>query len=426
MFFNITCVLAAVATLASFWLCWRHFQHYFQPQFQRWIVRIVLMVPVYSVASCLSFRFFWYTPYIDVVRDSYEAFVLYSFHTLLLHYLGPDLDAQHARMAGKAVKRYPAPFCCWWYNPAGYAFLLNTRYLVLQYVVVRPFTTVLAMILTIFGALCPNSSSPAHGQFWVTYTNLVSSTAAVYGLFTLYLVISHDIKEHHPLWKMLAVKFIVFFTFWQGLVLSGLISVGVIKPTKYYDSESTADMISAFLVCAEMLIAAALHVKAFPHSEFVDPLNRSLRTRVGPAILDSLSPMHILRDIASAPKEVRTHRKRRKARRAKRQLNGVVGDIFDSDSISMVDVDIDGKRRSSHGSSMKSPSRSPGRKWSAASTPLKSVPAVDDAFEEQSEDGSEDSGDSGDSYEQRLEAGRGLEGGRFTSSDPLKPEDIDL
>ncbi|KAI8821484.1 organic solute transporter subunit alpha/Transmembrane protein, partial [Fimicolochytrium jonesii] len=247
----------------------RHFQHYFQPQYQRWIVRILLMVPVYAFASCLSFRFYWYTPYIEVVRDSYEAFVLYSFYTLLLNYLGPNLDAQHARMQGKRPMKYPVPFCCFWYNPAGYAFLLNTRWLVLQYVVVRPLTTILAMIMSQFGVLCPNSGSPAHGEFWITYANMISSTFAMYGLFTFYIVIKDDVQEWRPLWKIIAVKFIVFFTFWQGLVLDGLISLGYLKSTSiYYDTEDEADMIKSFLVCIEMLVAAALHIKAFPYTEF--------------------------------------------------------------------------------------------------------------------------------------------------------------
>ncbi|KAI8592324.1 organic solute transporter Ostalpha-domain-containing protein [Geranomyces variabilis] len=416
--FNITIVLAVLSMSASFYLCIQHFRHYFKPQFQRWIVRILLMIPVYSFCSCLEFRFYWYTPYIDVVRDSYEAFALYSFHRLLLLYLGPDLDAQHARMAGKSEKRYPAPFCCWWYNPAGYAFLLNTRWLVLQYVVVRPFTTIMALAMWGLGVLCPNSSSPAHGQFWVTYMNLISSTLAVYGLFTLYVTISADIREYKPLWKIIAVKFVVFVSFWGGLVISGLVSLDVIKSNAYYDADAASDMINAFMICTEMLIAAILHIKAFPHTDFTDPAQPQLRTRMLPAMLDALSPVHIWQDIAAAPTEMRAHRKRRKERRAKRELKGVVGDAFDSDAISMVNIDIGSPRRSS----VKS------QRWggSAAGTPLKSIPALPEDIEGVSEDESEE--DEGSEYSSSDEAGMGLAnaGARFASSDPLKPDDLNL
>ncbi|KAJ3151066.1 hypothetical protein HDU89_002278 [Geranomyces variabilis] len=316
---QITVVLATISISASFYLIFRHLQHYTQPQYQRWIVRILFMVPIYAFASCLTFRFYWLAPYIDVVRDSYEAFALYSFHRLLLLYLGPDLEGQHARMQGKKVKRFPLPFCCWWYNPAGYAYLLNTRYLVLQYVVVRPLTTFMALIFWGFGVLCPNSNSPTHGQFWVTSLNLLSSTLAVYGLFTFYLDISADIREHKPLWKVIAVKFIVFMCFWGSLILSALVKFNVIKSTQYYSAEAASDMLNAFIICVEMLIAAALHVKAFPYTDFTQlRAGAAPMMRFWPAVRDSLSPRVFWRDVKEAPKEMREQRHRRKERREKR------------------------------------------------------------------------------------------------------------
>ncbi|KAJ3012193.1 hypothetical protein HKX48_006406 [Thoreauomyces humboldtii] len=286
----------------------------------------------------------------------------------------------------------------------------------------------MALIFYLAGVLCPNSSSPAHGQFYVTYINLISSTLAVYGLFTLYIVINKDIKEHKPLWKILAVKFIVFFSFWQGLVLDGLISVGVITSNRFYDSEGAADMINAFLACFEMVIAALLHLKAFPASEFIEPGNEGLKTQVWPSILDALSPMHILADITSAPREVRDHHRRRKERRAKREL-GEFGNAFDSDAISMVDVDLKdgGGIRSPVKAARKGSAgvRGP-RRWSGgANTPLKSQTGFGE--DEVLEEGDEHEAGSGhsSSSEGSMEEGHGGFGAaKFGSSDPLRPEDL--
>ncbi|KAJ3178151.1 hypothetical protein HDU87_003703 [Geranomyces variabilis] len=330
---QITVVLAAVSISASFYLIYRHLQHYTQPHYQRWIVRILLMVPIYAFASCITFRFYWLSPYIDVVRDSYEAFALYSFHRLLLLYLGPDLEAQHARMQGKKVKRFPVPFCCWWYNPAGYAYLLNTRYLVLQYVVVRPLTTFMALVFWAFGVLCPNSNSPTHGEFWVTSLNLLSSTLAVYGLFTFYIDIRTDIRAHKPLWKVVAVKFIVFMCFWGSLVLSALVKFSVIQSTQYYSAEAASDMLNAFIICVEMLIAAALHVKAFPYTEFCVQQSSGAgsatppppKMRFLPAVRDAFSPRVFWRDVKAAPKELREQKRRRLERRQKRLEESEIG-----------------------------------------------------------------------------------------------------
>ncbi|KAI9103739.1 organic solute transporter Ostalpha-domain-containing protein [Phlyctochytrium arcticum] len=388
----VTIVLAAGATLASFWLCFRHFQNYHNPVQQRQIVRIILMVPVYAICSTLSFRFIQYTVYIDIFRDCYEAFVLYSFYGLLTHYVGPTLEAQVERLRGKGRQKYPAPFCCWSYNPGGYAFLLNTRFLVMQYVIVRPFTTLLAMVLTPLNLLCPNSSSPRHGQFYVTYLNLISSTIAMYGLFTFYVVVHHDIASYKPLWKVIAVKFIIFFTFWQGIVLDALVAIGVIEGhSGYYSSENATDLIQSFLTCAEMVIAAGLHVKAFSAADF--RVEGGQRTRVGPAMVDALSPLHILRDITAAPGDVRAQRRRRKEKKRNRILNEF-GDAFE-DKVSMVDVELEpmgggggGRRPMSAGRTESSPLRTNAVSFAGAA--MVDIPSEDeDDDDEDSDDGSD-------------------------------------
>ncbi|TPX65960.1 hypothetical protein SpCBS45565_g04825 [Spizellomyces sp. 'palustris'] len=406
----VTIGLAVLASAASFWLCFRHFQHYHNPVHQRQIVRILLMVPVYAFCSTLSFRLIQYTVYIDIVRDCYEAFVLYSFYILLTNYLGPTLEAQHERMQGKPKMRYPAPLCCLWYNPSGYAFLLNTKFLVLQYVVVRPATTTLAMILSAFNLLCPTSSSPSHGQFWITYINLISSTLAMYGLFTFYIVVHNDIKEYKPLWKVIAVKFIVFFTFWQSILLDALVAMQVIKSSTTYSSENATDLIQSFLICTEMVIAALLHMKAFPYSEFTQT-TAGRRTRVLPSMLDALSPMHILHDITSAPGDVRAQRKRRKQKKRNRIL-GQFDDAFE-DRISMIDVELGSPRSASGG-------KSPGKgRMDSPLSPLKTAVGVNDIAEESEEDSE---------YESESDEG-GLVGARsrgFQSHDPLYLGDVSL
>ena len=40
---------------------------------QRYIIRILLMVPIYAIISWLSYRFFRDAIYYETVRDCYEA-----------------------------------------------------------------------------------------------------------------------------------------------------------------------------------------------------------------------------------------------------------------------------------------------------------------------------------------------------------------
>ena len=74
---------------------------------------------------------------------------------------------------------YPFPFGCYTFNPKGQAFLINTRIMVLQYVVVRPLTTILSFALDSADKLCPLSMSPQYGGFWVVTINMISVTVAM-------------------------------------------------------------------------------------------------------------------------------------------------------------------------------------------------------------------------------------------------------
>ncbi|TPX43741.1 hypothetical protein SeMB42_g04610 [Synchytrium endobioticum] len=334
----VTIVFSILASLLSFYLCYRHFQHYFKPNYQRHIVRILLMVPIYALCSTLSFRFYKNSIYFDIVRDGYEAFVIYSFFHLLMDYLGPDFESRHARLMKKSTRTCLFPFICFKYSPRGHAFLINCRVLVLQYVIVRPLMTILALVLQTFEVLCPNSSSPAHGAFWISGTNLISVSIAMYGLLEFYIVIHHDIAEHNPFYKILAVKLVVFFSFWQSIVLSILEALGLLSADNW-SADSLSDLIQSFLVCLEMLIAAFLHIYAFSHREFVP--SPPMKTPIWVGFKDAVWPSDIMSDIKAAPLDVRKQARRRKDKKARRKMEAVNGDDF-ADGVSLNDVDLEG------------------------------------------------------------------------------------
>jgi len=67
-----------------------HLANYNQPETQNYIVRILWMVPIFSVQSWLGLRFKDYSIYFETIRDWYEAFVLYSFLQYLIQVLGGE------------------------------------------------------------------------------------------------------------------------------------------------------------------------------------------------------------------------------------------------------------------------------------------------------------------------------------------------
>jgi hypothetical protein len=66
-------------------------EFYQHPETQKYVVRILLMAPIYAVDSLLALTFVgWMTTYIDVFRDCYEAFTIYNFLKLLIVMLGGE------------------------------------------------------------------------------------------------------------------------------------------------------------------------------------------------------------------------------------------------------------------------------------------------------------------------------------------------
>jgi hypothetical protein len=68
-----------------------HLYNWYAPDVQKFVVRILFMVPLYSVQSWLSLRF--HGParvYIDTIRDLYEAYVIQSFVYYLIELLGGE------------------------------------------------------------------------------------------------------------------------------------------------------------------------------------------------------------------------------------------------------------------------------------------------------------------------------------------------
>ena len=55
------------------------------------------MVPIYSIDSWMSLRFRDAAIYLDVIRDSYESYVLYCFFMLLVTYIEGEDDGKNKK-----------------------------------------------------------------------------------------------------------------------------------------------------------------------------------------------------------------------------------------------------------------------------------------------------------------------------------------
>ncbi|KAF8813756.1 DUF300-domain-containing protein [Phlegmacium glaucopus] len=272
---------ALVSILTSFWLIKKHLQWYTNKREQRYIIRILFLVPIYALISFASFLFWNHATPLLLIRDAYEAIVLTSFFYLLLTYLSHDPEEQKmiflksglsleadqiARQKGDEIKHwlFPLKFVTW--KPRdGLYFLQMMKWGVLQYCVIRPTTTLAAVILNYMGLYCENSWGLGWGHIYISAIVALSVTVAMYCLIQIYVSVSKNLVAHKPLLKLFAIKAVVFLTFWQSTFLSALSWIGVIKATKYMSTNDVIIAISAILETVEMALFAFLHIKAFTY-----------------------------------------------------------------------------------------------------------------------------------------------------------------
>ncbi|KLO10338.1 DUF300-domain-containing protein, partial [Schizopora paradoxa] len=281
-------LFAATATIVSFWLVNKHLQWYTNKHEQRYIIRILFMVPLYAIISFASYLFWNQSTPLLLLRDCYEATVLTAFFYLLLLYTSPDPDGQRAiyrkvglskendqeaRMRGEPPKKWVLPLGFLRSKPKdGLYFLQIMKWGVLQYCVIRPLTTLVAVILNYAGLYCESSWSPGWGYAYITVIVSISVSISMYCLVQAYVPIATLIAPHKPILKLFAIKAVVFLTFWQATFLSLLVTFGVVKDTEYMTAEDINIGISAILETVEMTIFAFLHIKAFSYKEYKPPM----------------------------------------------------------------------------------------------------------------------------------------------------------
>eukprot|EP00276_Gloeochaete_wittrockiana_P011374 CAMPEP_0184649704 /NCGR_PEP_ID=MMETSP0308-20130426/7113_1 /TAXON_ID=38269 /ORGANISM="Gloeochaete witrockiana, Strain SAG 46.84" /LENGTH=370 /DNA_ID=CAMNT_0027082629 /DNA_START=679 /DNA_END=1791 /DNA_ORIENTATION=- len=118
----------------------------------------------------------------------------------------------------------------------------------------------------------------------------------MYALITFYDNLSADLKPCKPLPKFLSIKFVIFFSFWQGLVVSGLMKVHIIRQTASWTADDIGVGVQSFLICIEMTIAAVVHIYAFGYSDF-RPADRH-KSNIWKSVRHVISPRDLLVDLS--------------------------------------------------------------------------------------------------------------------------------
>ncbi|KAI9793678.1 MAG: hypothetical protein M1816_007573 [Peltula sp. TS41687] len=275
----LSATFALIATLVSSWLMLQHARHYSRPHEQKHIIRILLMVPIYSIVSFLSFEFYRHFIYFQVLRDCYEAVAIASFFTLLCHYIAPNLHDQKERFRLLTPRDWIWPLswarrCCGgerglWRTPRSGLTWFNIVWLgVFQYCLVRVLFTIVSVVTQALGRYCEASLNPVFAHIWVLAFEATSVTIAMYSLIQFYMQLKIQLSHHRPFLKLLSIKLVIFFSFWQTLMISLLTSTHVLRPSSKISYADIKVGFPSLLICIEMAIFSVLHLWAFTWREY--------------------------------------------------------------------------------------------------------------------------------------------------------------
>jgi len=280
-----------VATcLITLYSVFSHLLHYHAPAEQRQIIRILYLPPVFGIISFFSYRYFRDYYYYELVQIIYEAVTIAAFMLLIIEFVATtasDNKAENA-IARKDKKKLPIPLCCWRYRPTKAYFMYTIKWAVLQYVVIRPAVSIVGIITNALGIYCESGGFNPHFAYaYLEGVDFISITVALYGLFVFYTLTKQELKGRRPLAKFMAIKLIVFATFYQSFVFSILSKTGTIKASTYWTVDNVANGLSALCLTIEMVFFSCFMIWAYPVSEYKG--RGKGRTSIWRPLLDSIN-----------------------------------------------------------------------------------------------------------------------------------------
>ena len=273
--YNSAWIMVCGTIILSVRLVYLHLTHWYMPEVQKYVVRILWMVPIYATQSYLSLRYHRARLYIDTIRDFYEAYVIASFVYYLMALLGGQ-DSLVEILRNKAdtnLGQHTFPLSLilqpW---ELGLEFTLQCKHGVLQYVLFKTISTFFIFIFASVGVYGEGKFDWFSAYPYLCFFQNLSVMYALYCLVMLFHAVEAELRHPinwRPLGKFLCVKGVVFFCWWQGVVIFYLRAHGIITKLGSWTSEEVANGLTNYAICVEMIGFAIAHSYTFTYKEYL-------------------------------------------------------------------------------------------------------------------------------------------------------------
>jgi hypothetical protein len=154
----------------------------------------------------------------------------------------------------------------------GVEFMLQCKHGVLQYVVVKTIATVLTFVFQSMGVYGEGLFEWNVAYPYLAFVLNCSVMYALYCLVKLFHAVNDQLRhpiDWHPLGKFLCVKGVVFFTWWQGVIIFYLKAHGIIDDIGAWTGEQVANGLIDYCICIEMVAFAIAHSYTFTYEEYL-------------------------------------------------------------------------------------------------------------------------------------------------------------
>ncbi|RYR11373.1 hypothetical protein Ahy_B04g068920 isoform I [Arachis hypogaea] len=153
----------------SMYLLFEHLSAYKNPEEQKFLIGVILMVPCYSIESFVSLVNPSISVDCEILRDCYESFAMYCFGRYLVACLGgEERTIEFMEREGRATFKTPLlhtsdkgtvkhPFPMnYFFKPwiLGRKFYQIVKFGIVQYMIIKSLTAITAVILEAFGIYC--------------------------------------------------------------------------------------------------------------------------------------------------------------------------------------------------------------------------------------------------------------------------------
>ncbi|KAJ5376953.1 hypothetical protein N7509_013839 [Penicillium cosmopolitanum] len=253
----------ALVVLVMFSLMFWHAIHLSKPREQIKIMKICILLPLYTVTSFLSICFPRAYTFLAPWLEVFQAVALGSFFLLLCEFISKD----SATEIDIFFVAFEAPQKKGKSHITGLEWFRKQWIAIFQYPIVALGVAITTDITQAAGIYCLESNEPYFAHLWLTIISIISVAFAVMSVLNFYRGLSQCLSGHKPLSKLLAFKLIVGLSFLERIIFAILRTANTLNPTAKLSYADVNIGIPNLIICLQMVPFALF----FPYAYSVSP-----------------------------------------------------------------------------------------------------------------------------------------------------------